>query len=221
MNQPGVKIEAAGLPEAIRLGVRAYREVWELQKKLLAELIENRGGESVIVCQHHPVITVGKSSREENLLVSEGALQACGIELFRVERGGDMTYHGPGQLVMYPILDLRRRTQDVAWYMRNLEEVVIRTLFRYGVTGRRIQGKTGVWIDSTSKIASLGVRISRWCTMHGLALNVRNCEKGFSFINPCGFRSIRMVSMEQQTGAAMDMEEAESALLQAFFEVFG
>lgn len=192
--------------EVLYLGRTRYSETWELQKKLQRELIDGIGAEKLLLCEHHPVVTTGKSTKAGNLLISEELLRAKNIELFAVERGGDVTYHGPGQIVGYPILNLNHYRRDVAWYMRTLEQVIIELLQQFGVPGERRDGRTGVWtkpsydgtVSPERKIASIGVRISRWCTMHGFALNVLDCTQGFSNINPCGFTDIEVTSIEQE-----------------------
>ncbi len=201
------------------LGRRPYAEVWELQRETQQALIARRGPETLLVCEHPPTITLGKSSKAEHVLASPETLSKNRIEVFNVERGGDVTYHGPGQVVVYPIVDLRLRKRDVDWYMRLLEQAAIETLATFGVVGTRIKGKTGVWVldpdgFSPRKIASLGVRISRWCTMHGLALNLGSVpgeislEEGFSYINPCGLGDVQITSLCAETPASTVAPEA-------------
>ncbi len=202
--------------EVVELGLCPYKDAWELQKLLHQELISGRGSERIITCEHPPVITCGKSTKTGNLLIDESALSAKGFELFRIERGGDITCHEPGQLVVYPILDLNRRKRDVSWYMRLLEKIIIETLADFSVEANQISGKTGVWIDAHTKIASIGVRLSRWCSMHGLALNVCNDLTGFSLINPCGFTDIKMTSLSKElgrTGESVEVEDVRRKLL--------
>jgi lipoate-protein ligase B len=215
--------------EIRRLGLRPYREVWDLQKKLQAELIAGAGRDTLILCRHPAVITLGRSAKSENVLASAEELSRGGVERFEIERGGDVTFHGPGQLVAYPIVNLNFKKRDVGWYMRSLEEMLIRLLARYAVKGQRIDGKTGVWVEScdgaAKKIASIGVRISRWCTMHGAALNVEPDVPGFSLINPCGFNSSEMTSMAEclKDGSLpkeFRLVELEDVLVQYFVEVF-
>ena len=216
-----------------RLGRTPYREVWQRQKKLQAQLLEGGGHDTLILCEHEPVITLGRGAKPENVLASSAELERLGIKVIQIERGGDVTYHGPGQLLAYPILDLNRKRRDVGWYMRGLEEVVIRTLARYGIGACRIPGKPGVWLapgpEQTAsapicnrKIAALGVRISRWCTLHGLSLNVQNCNKGFSLIHPCGFTDIIVTSLEEELprGPPPALSDAADELLRHFCEVF-
>ncbi len=209
----------------LNLGERSFTEVWELQKKLQHGVIQGSESETLIICRHPPVITLGKGAKSENVLVSEEVLQEKGIELQRIERGGDVTYHGPGQVILYPIINLNFKKRDVGWYMRQLEEVVIRTITPYGIHGERIPGKTGVWLTCGSvpkKIASLGVRLSRWVSMHGVALNVAPEKEAFSLINPCGFKDIEMTSVfeEARAGSAPSMERVERDLVENFLSVF-
>ncbi len=208
-----------------RIGRCGYERVWELQRFIHERLLDGTGGEALIVCEHDPVITIGKSGSKDNVLVSREELTRRGVQLLETERGGDTTYHGPGQLVAYPLLDLSTKRTDVGWYMRSLEEAVIRTILRFGVHGARIPGKTGVWVEppglAPRKIASLGVRISRWKTMHGLALNVRNCQAGFSLIHPCGMVGVRMTSIEEETGAAPLINGVQEELISQLKSVFG
>lgn len=224
------------------LGVQKYADCWRLQKDLQQQRIADAIPDTLLICEHPPVITIGKSGGKTNILADRAELERRGIEVFEVERGGDVTYHGPGQIVAYPILNLNQHKRDVHWYMRQLEEVVLRTLQQFEIKGLRIAGKTGVWTQPTGnaidfaakfgraqvvdashprKIASLGVRISRWCTMHGLALNVRDCREGFALINPCGFTNIEMSSIEQETGALLSVEQVQPVLVNYFSEVFG
>lgn len=190
----------------MRLGVVDYRSVWTLQKELQRKRIAGACGDTLIVCQHNPVITLGRRANSDNILVDRTSLATRGIDVVEVERGGDVTWHGPGQLICYPILDLSLKRKDVGWYMRSLEEVVLRTLHSFSVEAGRFPGRTGVWVfhetdhvqARSSKIASIGVRISRWCTLHGLSLNVYDCSHGFSTIHPCGFQDIGVTSMEEE-----------------------
>jgi len=215
--------------EVRSLGIVDYEETWQLQRALRDSLRQGNGPETLLVCQHHPVITAGSSTKQCNLLASMDHLHNAGVRYYGVERGGDLTYHGPGQLVAYPILDLNQRKRDVGWYMRRLEDVVIRALSNYGIEGYRVSGKTGVWTRFVehsepfegTKIAALGVKISRWCTMHGLALNVLNtCLAGFSFIRPCGFTHIQVTSMERESGKTLDIAGVEGRLIENFLEMF-
>ncbi len=217
-----------------RLGLRPYPEIWELQRRLQQELISGSGKDTLLLCQHPEVITIGRSGSRDHILASNEQLTSRGVAVLEVERGGDVTYHGPGQLVAYPIINLTYKRKDVGWYMRTLEEVIIQTMQAFEVVGLRRPGRTGVWtenrknatdsrllaLEPNHKIASIGVRISRWCTLHGLALNVANCQSGFQLINPCGFTDIAVTSMEEERGSRADMSAVEDVLVRRFFELF-
>jgi lipoate-protein ligase B len=191
------------------LGLIDYDAAWALQKERQRGLIDSTSDEVLFICEHPPVITLGNGANVENLLASEESLAARGISVRRVERGGDVTFHGPGQLVAYPIVDLRRRKTDVGWYMRLLESCIITALKACNIQATQIAGKTGVWVLDDSapgavggrKIASIGVRLSRWCTMHGLALYLTPQLQGFNQINPCGMPGIEVTSVEQLGGS--------------------
>ena len=208
--------------ELQRLGLVEYSAAWELQKELQQKLIAGHDCESLILCSHPAVITVGRSTKPEHLILSREDLTARGIQVFDVERGGSVTYHGPEQLIAYPILNLTNRKKDVGWYMRQLEEVVIRTLKIFTVEGLRLEGKTGVWVERSgvpAKIAFIGVRISRWCTLHGLSINVEPCQKQFGLINPCGLGDIQIVSLRELI-EDFTPEKVEATFIKAFCDVF-
>ena len=211
-----------------KLGLLPYREAWEVQKELQQRLIKGEGEDTLLLCEHPPVITLGRSAKPENVLASEAELAKQNVEVIPIERGGDVTFHGPGQLVAYPIIDLTKKRQDVGWYMRAIEEVIIRTLARFDIEGVRIPGKTGVWISRTPeqaptvkerKIASLGVRISRWKTLHGFSINVLNSKQGFSLINPCGFADIEVTSIEEES-SRHSVSDVGVAATEEFCKVF-
>lgn len=181
----------------IDFGIKPYREIWEMQKILFNKIVDAKSNhtnieeEYLLYGEHLPVYTLGFHGDEQNMLISQSEIERRGAELIRIERGGDITYHGPGQLILYPILDLQIRNIGVKEYMNMLEECVIRLLDIYGVTGERIDGATGVWIDKGTtkerKICAMGVKCRRHVTMHGLALNISTDLSAFSVINPCGF----------------------------------
>jgi lipoyl(octanoyl) transferase len=214
------------------LGLIDYELAWKLQKELIEKIKNNDIGEQLLICEHNPVITYGKSSKKNNLLINENELLKKGIKLFEVERGGDITFHEPGQLVAYPILNLNNHKRDVHWYMRQLEEVVINTLSDFNLNSERIESKTGVWIEisilnhikSYGKIASLGVKLSRWCTMHGIALNVTNSLDGFNLMNPCGLDDVKMVSMKSLQGTNelkdFNFEIVKTSFVDNFLNIF-
>lgn len=217
-NGPG---EEALLLEVYDLGVIDYQKALDLQRHYHRKLIEGSQDDLLLVCSHTPVLTCGTSTDDEHIYASPEELSAKGTPLVKVERGGSVTYHGPEQSVFYPIINLHHHKTDVGWYMRSLEEVIIRTIAEYGIEGKRIPGKTGVWVDERSKIAFSGVRISRWCTLHGFSLNVLPCAEPFRAINPCGLGDIRVVSVAELSGRLASVPEANQKLLRHFCEVFG
>lgn len=207
------------------IGIQPYKKVWDYQKELQRKLVEGLAPETLIVCEHPPVITLGTSAKPENVILEKSKLADLGIEVYKTERGGDVTCHMPGQIVLYPILDLHLHKTDVAWYMRSLEEAIIRTLEIYDIKGTRIAGKTGVWVPDDnktgfSKIASIGVRISRWRTMHGLALNIKDCTEIFKYINPCGYKDIEISEMQRMTEINLDKNEVTNNLIKCLLAVF-
>jgi lipoyl(octanoyl) transferase len=207
--------------EVYDLGTIEYGKALELQRHYHRKVIEGSQGDVLLACSHEPVYTCGTSTLDEHLYKSSEEFLADGAAVIHVERGGSVTYHGPEQAILYPIIDLHHHRTDVGWYMRSLEEVAIRTLKDYAIEGMRIPGKTGVWIDDNSKIAFSGVRISRWCTLHGLSLNVQRCSTRFAQINPCGLGAITVTSIEDLTGSAPSCQTALERMMTHFIQVFG
>jgi lipoyl(octanoyl) transferase len=211
-------------------GLIPYAEAYEKQKVLFERVIRQktvgaRANNTLIFCEHPPVITVGKSGKFENLLASDSFLASRGVEVFRVDRGGDVTFHGPGQLVGYPIFDLESLHLGLRDYIHTLEEAVIRLLDAYDIRACRLKGAAGVWLDTdissaTRKICAIGVRSSRYVTMHGFALNVNTCLDYFRLINPCGFTDKGVTSLEAESGRATDMPEVKRRLLQIMTHLF-
>ena len=202
------------------LGLELYDRALNLQHCLVAARREGRIEDVLLLLEHPPVITLGRRGDESNIVASNELLARLGIEVHRVERGGDVTYHGPGQLVGYPILDLRGHRQDVGWYMRSLEEVLIRALSDFGVEAGRLEGRIGVWIGDKN-IAALGARIEEWITYHGFALNVCPDLSHFDLIIPCGYRDIGVTSMEEVLEEAPEVSEVRESVVRRFGEVFG
>jgi lipoyl(octanoyl) transferase len=204
------------------LGLIRYREAWDYQENLFRELMDRKlAGISPITgyllfCEHPAVFTLGKSGSAGNLLISEPMLAGRGIEFYRINRGGDITFHGPGQIVGYPIIDLENYGLGIKSYIELLEEAVIRLLDRYGITAGRLPGATGVWLDTGTpaarKICAIGVRASRHITMHGFAFNVNTDLSYYSLINPCGFTDKGVTSMEKELGGARDFETVKVEL---------
>ena len=208
--------------EVRRLGVMPYGEAVTLQKKLVADRQSGTVPDLLLLLEHPHVVTVGVGARRslKNLLVAESVLRERGVELHQAPRGGDVTYHGPGQLVGYPILDLRPDRCDVHRYVRDLEEVLIRTVGALGVQARRDSGLTGIWVGN-DKLAAIGVRVSRWVTSHGFALNISTDLGYFDLIRPCGIEGRGVTSLARLTGAPVLIEEVATVLVEAFTAVFG
>lgn len=209
------------------LGLRDYKEVWDYQEKRFKEVLDRKillrdnpelelPQNHLIFCEHTHVYTLGKSGEEGNLLVKDDELQAKGASFYKINRGGDITYHGPGQLVMYPIFDLDQFFTDIHKYMRYLEEAVILTLSEFGIQAGRVNGLTGVWIDGGTpnerKICAMGVKSSRWVTMHGIALNVNTDLNYFSNIIPCGITDKSVTSMQKEKGQEINLDEVRESL---------
>jgi len=202
-----------------QLGLVGYREAYHLQKKLLRQRFDGEIKDTILLLEHFPTITIGKSGKLENVLVSPAQLAREGISLFFTDRGGDVTYHGPGQLVAYPIIDLRNRGRDIHRYVHDLEEVVIRTLSDFSIEAHRDEGHAGVWVKE-EEIAAIGLSIKRWITMHGIALNVNPKLEHFSLINPCGFPDRRATSISKLLSQDVPMEEVRQRLIAHFADVF-
>lgn len=207
------------------LGLVDYGEALELQARLVEERRTGAIGDTLLLVEHPPVITRGVRNRQStaNLIATPEELTRQGVELFETGRGGDITYHGPGQLVGYPILDLRPDRCDVHQYVRDLEEVLIRAIARFGVAGVRVPGLSGVWVGPAGreeKVAAIGVRISRWITSHGFALNVSTDLRHFGLIVPCGIADRGVTSLEGLLGRPVSMPDVENAVEGAMREVF-
>jgi lipoate-protein ligase B len=202
------------------LGRTRYADVWDLQKALWTLRSSGRIEDLLLFTEHEHVYTIGKSGNENHLLATEEELRRTGVDVFAVDRGGDITYHGPGQLVGYPILDLHVHGEDLHRYLRNLEEVLIRVLASFAICGVREEGMTGVWVGG-EKIAAIGVKVSRWTTMHGFALNVNTDIAKFGRIIPCGIFHKGVTSMERLLGASVDMQAVIEHTVREFAEVFG
>jgi len=197
------------------LGNSSYKRTWELQKELQLQRIENNIDDTLLLVEHEPVYTFGKNADENHLLQNYPE----NVKLFYTERGGDITFHGPGQIVGYPIIDLHNYKMSISWYMRSLEEVIIRSLDKFGISADRKDSLTGVWVED-EKIAALGVRISRWVTMHGFALNVNTNLTYYDSIIPCGIFDYGITSMENIFGEKQNMSKIKSILSAVFLDVF-
>jgi len=217
------------------LGLIDYKEAWDYQEKLLKEAVDLkiafRNGQTteipqnyLLLCQHPHVYTLGKSGKQEHLLLNEEQLKVHEATYYKINRGGDITYHGPGQLVVYPIFDLEQFFTDIHKYMRLLEEAVILTLTDFGIKSGRVEGLTGVWIEGDTnrarKICAMGVKCSRWVTMHGIGFNVNTDLNYFSHIIPCGIDDKAVTSMQQELGLKIDLEEVSTKLLNHLSDLF-
>jgi lipoyl(octanoyl) transferase len=230
------------------LGKMAYKEAWDIQEQLLRYNVEQKAlaraaadgllsvgdgpvvaaatRHSFLLVEHPPVYTLGKSGKMENVLINEAERQEKGIDFFYTNRGGDITFHGPGQLVGYPILDLEQFYTDIGRYLRNLEQVIIQVMAEYGLHGERSAGETGVWLEpgmkgKERKICAIGVRCSRWITMHGFALNVNTNLDYFNYIIPCGIQHKQVTSLSRELNRIVSMEEVKEKIKKNFASVFG
>jgi lipoyl(octanoyl) transferase len=201
------------------LGRRSYAEVLDLQRHIAAERIAGSREDTLLLVEHDPVITLGRSSKDAHLLADAPLLKTRGVELFEIERGGDVTFHGPGQLVGYPIIDLSQHKQDLHWYLRQLEHVLIDALSEFGIEGSRVDKYTGVWVGDR-KIASIGVHARSWVTWHGFALNVSTELSYFDLIIPCGIPGVRMTSIEREVGAPVPLARVADVVTACFADVF-
>ena len=215
------------------LGQMNYQAAWDLQETLLKENVRRKSTlegslpteHFLLFVEHPPVYTLGKSGNKEHVLLSDEELETHQIEFFHTNRGGDITFHGPDQIVGYPILDLEKYYTDIGKYLRNLEEVMILTMAEYGIKGERSSGETGVWIDPNlpgreRKICAIGVRCSRWVTMHGFAFNVNTDLSYFNHIIPCGIVNKQVTSLQQELGRKLEMQEVKGKVKRNFEQVF-
>jgi lipoyl(octanoyl) transferase len=196
-----------------------YYKMWDLQKHLHSQVTQNGRKHYLIITEHEPVITIGKSGNAQNLLVTQEYLKQHDITLVENDRGGDITFHGPGQLVGYPILNLAYFKKDINWYLRSLEEVVIATLKEFRLDANRVQGITGVWINN-KKVCAIGVKTSRWVTMHGFALNVQTNLDYFNLIIPCGINDKGVTSISHELGNTIEINDVINILKSQFENIF-
>jgi lipoyl(octanoyl) transferase len=221
------------------MGIRSYQPSWDYQEELLLkntqikwaarqneqDLKTSMTEHRLLMVEHNPVFTLGKSGKREHVLVSEEQLKNLGIEFFHINRGGDVTYHGLQQIVGYPILDLDKFKTDLGWYLRSLEQVIIDLLAEYGLRGERSAGETGVWLEPNDpfmarKICAMGIKCSRWITMHGFALNVNTDLSHFEFIVPCGIQGKTVTSLEKELGHKVDYEAVKEKVKKHFQLIF-
>jgi lipoyl(octanoyl) transferase len=208
----------------VDLGLMGYAEAWALQKRVVAARKTGAIEDVLLLCEHPHVITQGRNGKREHLLASEHVLRQKGVEFYSTDRGGDITYHGPGQIVGYPILNLGAIRRDVVWYVRMLEEAMIRATWEFGITAERVAGKTGIWAGDSGaeeKVAAIGVHISRWVTSHGFAYNVATDLRYFDLIVPCGIADRKATSLEKLLGHSVKPEEIAPRIAEHLGEVFG
>jgi lipoyl(octanoyl) transferase len=221
----------------VDLGLVEYGAAWELQRRLAAARKAGAIPDVLLFCEHPHVITLGRSGKLSHLRVPDEMLRKMGVAFFETNRGGDITYHGPGQLVGYPVLNLGEIRRDVAWYVRSLEEAMIRATAEFGVSSQRVAGRTGVWVQAPAsraeaalaaehaadeeKLAAIGVHLSRWVTTHGFAYNVTTDLRYFDLIVPCGIAGKRATSLEKLLGRRVDMSEAAQKIVAQFAQLFG
>jgi len=210
--------------QIIDLGLIGYAEAWTLQKRAVAARKAGAIDDVLLLCEHPHVITLGRSGKRENLLASEHVLRQKGVEFHTTDRGGDITYHGPGQIVGYPILNLGAIRRDVVWYVRMLEEAMIQATAEFGVAAERVDGKTGIWVkngNAEEKLAAIGVHISRWVTSHGFAYNVSTDLRNFDLIVPCGIADRKATSLEKLLGRNVEEKEVAPRIAKHLGELLG
>jgi lipoate-protein ligase B len=209
----------------VDLGLAGYGPAWELQRRLVTARKAGAVPDALLLCEHPHVITLGRNGKREHLHASDHLLRQMNVEFRTTDRGGDITYHGPGQLVGYPILNLGLIRRDVVWYVRQLEEAMIRTTAEFGLAAQRVEGRTGVWVDmlgaGEEKLAAIGVHISRWVTSHGFAYNVSTDLRYFDLIVPCGIPNRRPTSLEKLLGRAVCVAEVAPIMIAKLGEAFG
>ena len=201
--------------QILDLGRKSYKDVWNLQKKMQLKRLNGDMGDVLILVEHDPVYTLGKNANPDHLLQSRDR----SIDVFNVERGGDITFHGPGQLVGYPILDLSNYKKSVSWYMRSLEQLTIDVLYEFKISAKRVEGLTGVWVGD-EKIAAQGVRLTKWITMHGFSININNDLSFYDGIIPCGIFNRGVTSMKEILKRTQKMEKVKSLVIDKFNQIF-
>jgi lipoyl(octanoyl) transferase len=201
-------------------GLVDYKEAWQRQKQIVADIQQKRDKSVLVLCQHPTVITIGRNGTEDNITVQHEFLRKLGVEVYEIDRGGDVTLHNPGQLVGYPIFNLSSYREDLHWFLREIEQVIIDLVADYGIDAGRVEGLTGVWVDGKRKICAMGMHCSRWVTYHGFALNVNNDLSEFGYIVPCGIRDKEVTSIEAETGQKVDFDEISEKCMEIFRKKF-
>jgi lipoyl(octanoyl) transferase len=205
------------------LGLLRFAEAWDLQRAIFEQVCSEVREDTLLLLEHPHVFTLGRVTQQASILFNDARLAELDAEMFEIDRGGDVTYHGPGQLVGYPILKLSHFKEDLGWYLRALEESIIELLASYSIEGFRVQGRTGVWVkvgNTEEKICAIGIKASRWCTMHGFALNVNTDLKYFEHIVPCGIADKSVTSLSKLLGNSVDIQAVKERYEEAFAKVF-
>lgn len=205
--------------DLVDLGLTDYKRAYQFQKEAVRNRQFQEINDTLILTEHNPVFTIGRTGSRTNILVENNVLEAYKICIYEVDRGGDITYHGPGQIVVYPILDLKEYKKDIHFYLRNLELVIINFLDKYGIKGKRRNNSTGVWVDQ-EKIASIGIGVSKWISYHGFSINISPELEYFSMINPCGLVGQKVTSLSKILDKPVSTQEIKNALIRNFEEVF-
>jgi lipoyl(octanoyl) transferase len=201
-------------------GLIDYKEAWDKQKVYADEVLNGARGSTLVLCEHPSVITIGKSGTENNIIPKPEFLKQLGIDVFNIDRGGDVTLHNPGQLIGYPIFNLADFKQDLHWFLREIEQCIIELLEIYKISSVRVEGLTGVWIDGHKKICAMGLHCSRWITSHGFALNVHNNLSEFDFIVPCGIKDKDVTSIEKELGIRIEISVIKKKCSEIFNKHF-
>jgi len=205
--------------QILDLGARDYKEVWELQKVIHEKRIVGEISNTLILVEHNPVITMGKSGQKGNVLLPVESLKDKGVDFYHIERGGDATYHGPGQLVGYPIFNVKDGLAGIKPFIAGIEEAIIATLADFGIEGRKKEKMIGVWMGK-GKVCSIGIAVKKWVSFHGFALNVNTDLKYFDLIVPCGLKNVEMTSMQQILGKEVSMDEVKKSVIRDFGKIF-
>lgn len=197
-----------------------FREAWSRQEAYVRDIQKGVRPSTLILCEHPPVLTIGREGGEQNVKIDPSLLASQGIEMIPINRGGDITAHNPGQLIGYPLFNLSEFREDLHWFLRSIEDIIMQVLEEYGIASGRVEGKTGVWIEEERKICAIGLHCSRWVTSHGFALNVNNDLSIFDWIIPCGIPDKDVTSIHRELGKSIDMEDLKEKCRKAYIEYF-
>jgi len=197
-----------------------FREAWSRQEAYVRDIQKGVRPSTLILCEHPPVLTIGREGGEQNVKIDPSLLASQGIEMIPINRGGDITAHNPGQLIGYPLFNLSEFREDLHWFLRSIEDIIMQVLEEYGIASGRVEGKTGVWIEEERKICAIGLHCSRWVTSHGFALNVNNDLSIFDWIIPCGIPDKEVTSIHRELGKNIDMEDLKEKCRKAYIEYF-